>query len=218
MIRELGLTVTVGSDAGIGPPSRTTCSRTAPRPWSTAGARPVEALTAITVTAARSCRVDDRKGTIRTGYDADLLAVRGDPTTDIDALLEIEAVYRAGVHVAGPSSRPPSSGIPTVPPQRRRRNPRRNPVGFGDIFWLWPRMSPDAGRGTRAGAGPAGAPTRLDVVDGGGELATGQRGVARPAVEERLVAGPLGAGRARSASDASTSTTGSSALPVITTP
>jgi imidazolonepropionase-like amidohydrolase len=114
-IRELGLTVTIGSDAGIGPPKPHDVLPYGASALVTAGYSPVDALTAITVTAARSCRVEDRKGAVRPGYDADLLAVRGDPTTDVAALLEIEAVYRAGVQVAGPSSRPPSSGIPSAP-------------------------------------------------------------------------------------------------------
>ncbi len=114
-IRELGLTVTIGSDAGIGLPKPHDVLPYGAAALVTAGYSPIEALTAITVTAARSCRVDDRKGAVRAGYDADLLAVRGDPTTDIAALLEIEAVYRAGVKVAGASSRPAGSGIPSKP-------------------------------------------------------------------------------------------------------
>jgi hypothetical protein len=37
---------------------------------------------------------------------ADLLAVRGDAATDLEALLEVDAVYRDGEKVAGSSSRP----------------------------------------------------------------------------------------------------------------
>ena len=42
------------------------------------------------------CGLGDRKGRVRPGYDADLLAVDGDPLTDLDALLRPVAVFVAG--------------------------------------------------------------------------------------------------------------------------
>ncbi|MGQ0572877.1 MAG: hypothetical protein ACT4RN_01590 [Pseudonocardia sp.] len=46
-----------------------------------------------------------RKGRVAPGYDADLLAVSGDPLTDIGALLHIERVFLAGATVvARPSA------------------------------------------------------------------------------------------------------------------
>jgi hypothetical protein len=55
-----------------------------------------EALRAVTSMAADACRVGDRKGRIARGYDADLLAVAGDPLTDANAVREVVAVFRAG--------------------------------------------------------------------------------------------------------------------------
>jgi imidazolonepropionase-like amidohydrolase len=45
------------------------------------------------------CGLGDRKGRIAPGYDADLLAVAGDPLADLTALTAVRAVFRAGVQV-----------------------------------------------------------------------------------------------------------------------
>jgi imidazolonepropionase-like amidohydrolase len=61
-----------------------------------AGLRPNEALTAATATAADAFRLTDR-GRILAGRRADLVMVRGDPTTDITATRDIVRVWRSGV-------------------------------------------------------------------------------------------------------------------------
>ncbi|MEU4209224.1 amidohydrolase family protein [Streptomyces sp. NPDC026206] len=55
-----------------------------------------EALTSVTSLAAEACGLGHRTGRIAPGYDADLLAVAGDPVRDIGAIGEVRAVYRAG--------------------------------------------------------------------------------------------------------------------------
>jgi imidazolonepropionase-like amidohydrolase len=64
-----------------------------------AGYPAVEALRAATSAAADACRVGDRKGRLAPGYDADILAVAGDPLRDIAALRDVTAVFRAGMRV-----------------------------------------------------------------------------------------------------------------------
>ena len=54
------------------------------------------ALKAVTSGPAKVCRVGDRKGHLAAGYDADILAVEGDPLADITALRNVRAVYRLG--------------------------------------------------------------------------------------------------------------------------
>ena len=61
-----------------------------------AGLSPTEALTAATANAASAFRLVDR-GRIATGRKADLVLVRGDPTTDITATRDILRVWRDGV-------------------------------------------------------------------------------------------------------------------------
>ena len=58
-----------------------------------------ESLVSATSLAASACNLEHRKGRIRVGMDADLLVVSGDPTVDIDALTQVEAVYSMGRRV-----------------------------------------------------------------------------------------------------------------------
>jgi imidazolonepropionase-like amidohydrolase len=57
---------------------------------------PAEALRAMTSRAAAVCGLDDRKGRLAPGYDADILAVDGNPLADPDSLYRIRAVYVRG--------------------------------------------------------------------------------------------------------------------------
>jgi imidazolonepropionase-like amidohydrolase len=61
-----------------------------------AGMRPAEALSAATAIAADAFHLTDR-GRITAGRRADLVMVRGDPTTDITATRDIIRVWRSGV-------------------------------------------------------------------------------------------------------------------------
>jgi imidazolonepropionase-like amidohydrolase len=61
-----------------------------------AGLTPLEALVAATSAPAKAFHLDDR-GEIAPGKRADLLLVRGDPTTDITATRDIVSVWKLGV-------------------------------------------------------------------------------------------------------------------------
>ena len=61
-----------------------------------AGLSPIEALRAATMNAANAFRLTDR-GRILAGRKADLVLVRGDPTSDITATRDILRVWRSGV-------------------------------------------------------------------------------------------------------------------------
>ena len=62
------------------------------------GFGPAEAL-ARSSDAARVCRLGRSKGRVAAGYDADLLAVDGNPLTDPTALIRVRAVFGAGTMV-----------------------------------------------------------------------------------------------------------------------
>jgi imidazolonepropionase-like amidohydrolase len=96
LMRAAGVTLVCSSDAGVSahkphgllPHSIAALTRT--------GFTTAEALRAATAVAADACRIGDVKGRLARGYDADVLAVAGDPFNDIDDLRRVVAVYREG--------------------------------------------------------------------------------------------------------------------------
>jgi imidazolonepropionase-like amidohydrolase len=99
-LRAAGVPTVCSSDAGIGPAKpHDVLTYSVQTAVEAVGATPVEALRMVTSAAAVTCGIDDRAGRIAAGYDADLLAVDGDPLTDITALRNVAAVFRAGHRV-----------------------------------------------------------------------------------------------------------------------
>jgi imidazolonepropionase-like amidohydrolase len=93
---EAGVAMIAGTDAGIGPIKPPDVIRWAVPQFQQIGMTAAQALHACTARAADAIGLGDRKGRLRAGYDADLLAVDGDPLTDPAALHAIRAVYVRG--------------------------------------------------------------------------------------------------------------------------
>ena len=102
---EAGAVMVAGSDAGIGPIKPHDVVRHAPDQLREIGIGQAEALRMVTSVAAEVIGLGHRKGRIAPGFDADILAVDGDPITDPAALHRIRAVYARGTAVpeAGPA-------------------------------------------------------------------------------------------------------------------
>lgn len=99
-LREAGIPIVCGTDAGVGPPKPHHVLPYGVAMLADIGAySPIEALRAATSVAAQACGVGARKGRIAPGFDADLLAVDGDPLTDLAALRAVRAVFRTGQQV-----------------------------------------------------------------------------------------------------------------------
>jgi imidazolonepropionase-like amidohydrolase len=62
-----------------------------------AGQSPMDAIVSATSAGAAALGLGDKLGTIAAGYDADLMAVEGDPSKDIGATKRVVFVMRAGV-------------------------------------------------------------------------------------------------------------------------
>lgn len=62
----------------------------------TGGQDPMAAIVSATSLAAESLRLQDRVGTVAPGYEADLIAVDGDPLQDMDALRHVVFVMKGG--------------------------------------------------------------------------------------------------------------------------
>jgi imidazolonepropionase-like amidohydrolase len=100
-VHRRGGTVVVGTDAGINPGKPHDVLPYAAGNLAALGLDGAGVLTAMTATAARVCGVGGRKGRLAPGFDADLLAVGGDPAHDATALRDVRGVWRAG-RVVGP--------------------------------------------------------------------------------------------------------------------
>ncbi|UWZ59597.1 amidohydrolase family protein [Dactylosporangium aurantiacum] len=94
---EAGAVMTAGTDAGIAPIKPPDVLRWAVAQLGQVGMTPAVALRAATSVAAESCGLGHRKGRLAAGYDADILAVDGDPLQDPAALHRIRAVYVRGM-------------------------------------------------------------------------------------------------------------------------
>jgi imidazolonepropionase-like amidohydrolase len=97
---RLGARVCVGTDAGIAPPKPHDVLPTALRAFTDEGLDAAIGLRAMTATAAEVVGLGARKGRLLPGYDADVLAVDGDPFTDPDALTRVVGVWHLGRRVA----------------------------------------------------------------------------------------------------------------------
>ncbi len=98
-----GVKMICSSDAGINPVKPHNALAYSASHFTELGPDNLGALRAVTSGAAAVCRVGERKGRIAAGYDADIVAVQGDPLADITALRRVVAVYKAGRPVADPA-------------------------------------------------------------------------------------------------------------------
>lgn len=99
LMHRAGVRVICSSDAGVVPGKPHDVLPHAVMVFGSIGFSNADALAAATAHAAEACGLAHRKGRIRPGYDADILAVAGDPMARLDALLDIEAVFRGGTKV-----------------------------------------------------------------------------------------------------------------------
>jgi imidazolonepropionase-like amidohydrolase len=96
-----GDTLVVGTDAGIMPAKPHDVLPFAVRELGQVGLTGDEILRTLTSTAAAVCKVGDRKGRLAPGYDADILAVAGDPVERPERLRDVCGVWRGGRRVVG---------------------------------------------------------------------------------------------------------------------
>lgn len=99
-LHELGAAMVAGTDAGIAPVKPHGVLAYAPAALRDLGFGPGESLRVVTSVAAGVCGLAHRKGRVTPGYDADLLAIDGDPLADATALQRVRAVYARGALVA----------------------------------------------------------------------------------------------------------------------
>lgn len=94
-----GVRIALGTDAGVGRHGQNGHEFTLMVQWG--GLTPMQAIVAGTASAAELLGWQDRLGTIRTGLLADLVAVPGNPLTDVTALERVNFVMKGGVVFKG---------------------------------------------------------------------------------------------------------------------
>lgn len=95
-----GVRVVSGSDGGISAAKPHGLLPVSAETLVDGGVSTVAVMASATALAAAACGLQDRKGRLRAGYDADLLVVAGDPIADIGALTRPLAVFAAGRRAA----------------------------------------------------------------------------------------------------------------------
>lgn len=96
-----GVMLISGADSGVNPVKPHGILPQAVIELADSGVPPTAALASATSLAARACGLANRTGRLRTGLDADLLLVNGDPTMDITAIRNVRTVVSRG-RVANP--------------------------------------------------------------------------------------------------------------------
>ncbi|MDH3223241.1 MAG: amidohydrolase family protein [Gemmatimonadota bacterium] len=97
-IRETGVRLLIGTDSGIPSMFHTDSTWREMALWVDLGVPPMEVIQAATLWPARFLGVDDL-GSLAPGHLADLIAVEGDPLTDMGALRRVAMVIKAGDRV-----------------------------------------------------------------------------------------------------------------------
>jgi imidazolonepropionase-like amidohydrolase len=98
-LHQAGVPIIPGIDAGVAPFKPHDVLPYGLEELTALGMTNLEALRAATSVAAQACGLTGRKGRVAPGADADLVAVCGDPLSNIRAVHDVIAVIRAGRRV-----------------------------------------------------------------------------------------------------------------------
>jgi imidazolonepropionase-like amidohydrolase len=98
-LMQAGAVVLPGTDAGVHPTKPHDAVRYGVEQLVQLGMPPLQGLMSATSTGAEVCGLGHRKGRIAPGYDADILAIDGNPLTDTSALHSIREVWIRGTRV-----------------------------------------------------------------------------------------------------------------------
>jgi imidazolonepropionase-like amidohydrolase len=91
---KAGLRMPMGTDAVAGAHGQN--AREAIARVQNGGQKPMDAIIGATSLAAESMNLGDQLGTLKAGYEADIVAVNGDPTKDIAKLRDVAFVMKGG--------------------------------------------------------------------------------------------------------------------------
>jgi imidazolonepropionase-like amidohydrolase len=98
-IRETGVQLLIGTDAGIPSMFHNDATWREMAKWVELGVAPMQVIQAATLWPARFLQVQDNLGTLAPGRLADVIAVRGDPLSNMEVLRAVEVVIQGGKQI-----------------------------------------------------------------------------------------------------------------------
>jgi len=98
-IGRTGVIRMIGTDAGIPTMFHNDATWREMAKWVDLGVAPMEVIQAATLWPARFLGVEDELGALAPGMTADVIAVRGDPLTDMTVLSDVDVVVKGGERV-----------------------------------------------------------------------------------------------------------------------
>lgn len=98
-LRESGVRLLIGTDAGIPANFHNDATWREMVKWSELGVPAMEIIQSATLWPARALRAEERVGVLAPGRYADIIAVRGDPLTDMTVMRDVRIVIKAGSRV-----------------------------------------------------------------------------------------------------------------------
>jgi imidazolonepropionase-like amidohydrolase len=98
-LRATGVRLMIGTDAGIPTMFHNDATWREMAQWADLGVAPMEVIQAATLWPARFLRAEDRVGVLAAGRFADIIAVRGDPLSDMRVMRDIRVVVKGGRRV-----------------------------------------------------------------------------------------------------------------------
>ena len=98
-LRETGVRFLIGTDAGIPANFHNDATWREMVKWSELGVPAMEIIQAATLWPARALRAEDRLGVLAPGRYADVIAVRGDPLTDMTVMRDVRLIIKGGSRV-----------------------------------------------------------------------------------------------------------------------
>jgi imidazolonepropionase-like amidohydrolase len=98
-LRETGVQLLIGTDAGIPSMFHNDATWREMVKWVELGVPPMQVIQAATLWPARFLQVQDDLGTLSPGRLADVIAVRGDPLTSMDAMRNVAVVVQGGKQI-----------------------------------------------------------------------------------------------------------------------
>ncbi|MGQ0640432.1 MAG: amidohydrolase family protein, partial [Gemmatimonadaceae bacterium] len=98
-LRSTGVRLLIGTDAGIPSNFHNDATWREMVKWVELGVSPMETIQSATLWAARALRAEDRIGVLAAARYADVIAVRGDPLSDMTVMRDVRIVVQGGKRI-----------------------------------------------------------------------------------------------------------------------